>query len=97
MDLALSVEEVAFRDEVRAFFAENLTPRFKQAGALMTSVYSDPEIAVAWQKILHKKGWAAPGWPKEYGGTGWTPAQHRIYAEERARAGAPAQSPWASP
>ena len=93
MDLALSAEDIAFRDEVRAFFAENLTPRFKQAGALMTSVYSDPEIAVAWQKILHKKGWAAPGWPKAYGGTGWTPAQHRIYAEERARAGAPAQSP----
>ncbi|MFT3729435.1 MAG: acyl-CoA dehydrogenase family protein [Terricaulis sp.] len=93
MDISLTAEDIAFRDEVRAFFAANLTPRFREAGALMTSVYSHPEIARDWQRILHAKGWAAPGWPKADGGAGWTSAQHRIYAEERARAGAPAQSP----
>ncbi len=37
---------------------------------------------VAWARILNKKGWSVPHWPKEYGGTGWTPVQHYIFNEE---------------
>ncbi len=41
---------------------------------------------LAWQKILYRKGWVAPSWPVEYGGTGWTEMQNYIWNEENARA-----------
>src|SRR3546814_17478050 len=44
------------------------------------------EDFLAWHKILYKKGWIAPAWPVEYGGTGWTPTQRFIWSEETARA-----------
>ena len=44
---------------------------------------------VRWQKILHEQGWVAPGWPDEYGGTGWNAVQRHIFEEECADAGAP--------
>jgi len=93
MDLSFSADELAFRDEVRAFFDTHLTPEFRRAGALLTSVYADPHVARAWQGVLHKQGWVAPGWPKEYGGCGWTTAQSMIFSEGRARAAAPPISP----
>ena len=94
MDIALSPEENRFRDEVRAFLDENLTADLRRAGALMTSVFADFRAAMAWQKILHeKKGWAAPHWPEQFGGTGWTVMQHYIYSEECAKAQAPALLP----
>jgi alkylation response protein AidB-like acyl-CoA dehydrogenase len=63
MDLTFSAEERAFEQEVRDFIAQNLTPEMRRATALTPSVFSDPEIGMAWQRALHKKGWAAPGWP----------------------------------
>src|SRR5215212_6304969 len=89
MDLTFSAEERGFEKEVREFIAENLTPEMKRAQALTPSVFSDPDIGIAWQKSLHKRGWAAPGWPVEYGGPDWTPAQRWIFEAECARAGAP--------
>jgi len=59
----------------------------------MTSVYSDYATAMAWQRILHAKGWAAPAWPVEYGGCGWSIVQRYIFATETAAAGAPGLSP----
>jgi alkylation response protein AidB-like acyl-CoA dehydrogenase len=93
MDLSLSALDIAFRDEVRAFFAERLTPEFRQAGARLTSAYADPDASRAWQYVLFQQGWAAPSWPGEHGGCNWTPAQHRIFAKERADAAAPPLSP----
>jgi alkylation response protein AidB-like acyl-CoA dehydrogenase len=93
MDIEWSRQECAFRDEVRAFFATHLTDELRAAGRLMTSVYSDHEASLEWQRILVRKGWAAPAWPVEYGGCDWTVAQHYIFACEYARSGAPALSP----
>jgi pimeloyl-CoA dehydrogenase large subunit len=31
---------------------------------------------------LHKKGYAVPHWPKQWGGADWTAVQHYIYTEE---------------
>src|SRR5258708_119181 len=67
MDLTFSTEERAFEQEVRGFIAENLTPEIKRATALTPSVFSDPDIGMAWHRTLHKRGWRAPGWPGEYG------------------------------
>ena len=89
MDLSFSAEERAFEKEVRDFIAANLTPEMKRATALTPSVFSDPDIGMAWQRALHKKGWGAPGWPVEHGGPDWTPAQRWIFEAECARAGAP--------
>jgi alkylation response protein AidB-like acyl-CoA dehydrogenase len=45
------------------------------------------EQSLLWHRILHKKGWIAPSWPKEYGGPGWTLAQRYIFEQETSRAG----------
>ncbi len=65
MDLAWSAADVAFRDEVRGFLDDKLTPELRRAGRLMTSVYADHEASMEWQRILHERGWAAPAWPVE--------------------------------
>ena len=93
MDLNLSARDLAFRDEVRAFLSENLTPRLAEAGRLMTSVFVEPRYSLEWQAILHAKGWVAPAWPVEYGGCGWDEMQRHIVQAECARAGAPGLSP----
>lgn len=83
MDLAFTAEDLAFRDEVRAFIAENYPAylREKETRDELTR-----EEFLAWHKILHTKGWVAPAWPVEYGGPGWTATQRYIFAEENARA-----------
>lgn len=93
MDLAWSEQDLAFRDEVRAFLDAKLTDDLRQAGRLMTSVYADHEASMAWQAILHERGWAAPAWPVEHGGCDWTLTQHYIFSRECALAGAPSLSP----
>jgi acyl-CoA dehydrogenase len=93
MDLHFSAADAAFRDEVRAFLDENLTPELAEAGKLTTSVFTDKQWNLAWQKILYKKGWVAPHWPVEYGGTGWTEMQKYIWASECTRYGTPGLSP----
>lgn len=93
MDLELSPQDLAFRDEVRAFLDANLTPEMRAAGARMTSVFCEPRHSLPWQRILHARGWAAPSWPKAYGGPGWTEVQRSIFAAECARASAPGLAP----
>lgn len=93
MDLAWSAKDLEFRDEVRAFLDDKLTPELRRAGRLMTSVYADHQASVAWQAILHERGWAAPAWPVEYGGCDWTLTQHYIFSRESTLADAPALSP----
>lgn len=93
MDLSLSAKDEAFRQEVRAFLDTELTDELREAGRLDTSVFTDKEWNIAWHKILYAKGWVAPSWPKEYGGTGWSEMQRYIFAAECARAGTPNLSP----
>jgi acyl-CoA dehydrogenase len=93
MDLSLTTEERAFQDEVRAFLDEALTPELRSAGRSATSVFSEPEFSLPWQKKLFAKGWVAPSWPKEYGGTGWGEMKRAIFSAEFARAGAPGLAP----
>ncbi len=93
MDLNWSDDDRAFRDEVRTFLAEKLTPELQRAGHRMTSVYADHEASMAWQAILHERGWAAPAWPVEYGGCDWSLTQHYIFSRESQLAGAPPLSP----
>jgi alkylation response protein AidB-like acyl-CoA dehydrogenase len=82
-----------FRAEVRAWLAINLTDELRDVAAKSTSVFVDKPHNLKWQSILHQRGWVAPQWPREYGGTGWDDTQRYIFASECARAGAPNLSP----
>src|SRR5580693_784255 len=72
-----------FRAEVAAFIAENYPAqlRVEDPGVELTK-----EQQLLWHRILHAKGWAAPHWPVEYGGTGWDFAQRYIFEQELAAA-----------
>ena len=93
MDLSFTAAEIAFREEVRAFLAAHVTPENRRAQALTPGVYAEPEISVPWQQALHARGWGAPAWPKEHGGTGWSLMERYIFETECALAGAPFQHP----
>ena len=80
LELILGPEDAAFRDEVRAFIDENL-PSDTRRRVENEKVLSKSDH-VRWQKILHEKGWIAPGWPVEHGGTGWSPLRRHIFDEE---------------
>lgn len=87
MNVTFTGEELAFRAEVRAFyeteFPQDILEKQDQAIPLTR------DDVVRWHKIAYKRGWGAPNWPKKYGGTGWTPIQKYIFADEQARANAP--------
>ncbi|OYW93470.1 MAG: hypothetical protein B7Z13_07220, partial [Caulobacterales bacterium 32-67-6] len=67
----------------------NLPDDLRAVGRTATSVFIDKEHTLAWQRILNTRGWVAPHWPKEHGGTGWDEMQRYIFASECALAGAP--------
>jgi acyl-CoA dehydrogenase len=94
MNLELTPGEQAFREEVRAFLGERLSEELRTGQTCATGVYPDPQTARRWHAELHDKGWAAPLWPAEHGGTAWTPAQRFIFEYETARAGAPLVIPF---
>ena len=84
MNLDFTPEETAFRAEVRAFIKDNYPAalRAKQdSGETLTK-----DDMLSWHKVLAKKGWVAPSWPTQFGGTGWTPTQKYIWSEELALA-----------
>ena len=93
MHLSLSAPDLEFRDEVRVFLDASLTPQLRAVGRLATSVFFDPKHSLVWQRILHEKGWVAPSWPAEYGGTGWSDMRRYIFSAECARASAPGLAP----
>lgn len=91
MDIQLTPNDLAFRDEVQAFLKEKLTERYKKA---VVGGHVNKDVIVEWQKILYEKGWIAPGWPQQYGGTGWSITQKFIFENEFAEAGAPSVVPF---
>ena len=93
MDLSFSKEDLAFRDEVRAFIAEAYDEDLRTRNAQSKNGYLDKQSMLKWQRALYRKGWAAPNWAVEYGGPGWTPAQKYIFELETSAAGTPNMSP----
>lgn len=89
LELELSPEDAAFRDEVRAFLAARFTPELREEAARQTGIFANGDLAKRWHKILYEQGWAAPKWPKEFGGAGFTPTQEYIFAVECAAARTP--------
>lgn len=87
MDLLYAPDDDAFRQEVRAFLKAKLPADLRQR--MSATGFASIEDQRTWQRILYQQGWAAPAWPKEYGGTGWTVGQQMIFADECALAPAP--------
>jgi alkylation response protein AidB-like acyl-CoA dehydrogenase len=87
MDLRFTPQEVAFREEVRAFIREHLPIEIRERMRL--GYGPRKEDTVAWQRILNQRGWAALSWPREWGGPGWSAVQRMIFLEENQLAPAP--------
>jgi alkylation response protein AidB-like acyl-CoA dehydrogenase len=83
MNLDFTPEDIAFRDEVRAFIDTNYPAHLRGFGSREDMGKDD---FLSWHRMLGQKGWVAPAWPVEYGGPGWSPTQRYIFAEELARA-----------
>jgi alkylation response protein AidB-like acyl-CoA dehydrogenase len=81
--LTLSEEEEAFRDELRAWVADNHPGREPEGDEAAFQFRRD------WQKKLYEAGWAGVSWPREYGGRGATLVEQAIFNEEMVRAQAP--------
>lgn len=92
MDLAFSAEHQAFRQEIRTWIQDAM-PESIKIKATHNSHFTVEEMA-EWHKILYRKGWVAPHWPKAFGGAGFDAAQRFIFSEEMALAGAPGLSPF---
>lgn len=92
MKLDFTPEELAFRDEVRAFLKDALPDDLRQK--MINREHLGKEDTVRWQRILNARGWAVTHWPVQYGGQAWTPAQRYIFQEEMALAHAPEGSPF---
>jgi alkylation response protein AidB-like acyl-CoA dehydrogenase len=92
MDLSFTPEQLSFRQEVRDWIASAMPAEMKRkADAGASFEHSE---SMAWHKILHAKGWIAPNWPKEVGGTGWDVGQRFLFQEELVRANTPELSPF---
>jgi alkylation response protein AidB-like acyl-CoA dehydrogenase len=89
MELNATAADMAFRDEVRAFFDAKLTPDMREASNLTSGVFAEMEIGRRWHQTLYQQGWIAPAWPEEHGGTAWSPMQRYIYDSEAGAAGVP--------
>jgi alkylation response protein AidB-like acyl-CoA dehydrogenase len=83
MDFDDAPQDVEFRADLREWLQRNHPAEFPD----------DPEEAFEvrrhWQRTLADHGWAAPGWPREWGGRDASISQLVIYQEEMALARAP--------
>ncbi|MDE2579470.1 MAG: pimeloyl-CoA dehydrogenase large subunit [Hyphomicrobiales bacterium] len=92
MDLNFTPDEIAFRDEVRAFLKDHLPADIREK--MIEGHHPSKDDMVRWTRILNKKGWAVSHWPKEWGGTGWSPVKQYIFQEETMAAPAPQLLPF---
>ena len=92
MDLALAPEHAAFRDEVRAFVARELPPHLAAKAA--NDGHFEHDEVMEWHRVLARRGWAAPHWPRAHGGPGLDPTARFILGDELEAAGAPMLSPF---
>ena len=77
MDLSFTPEEQKFREEIRAWVKENLPQDI--SNKVHNALDLTRDDLQRWAKILGKKGWLGYGWPKEFGGPGWTAIQRHLF------------------
>lgn len=87
MNLDMTPEQHAFREEVRAFIRERLPTELRER--LRAGHPPRKQDTVAWQRILNERGWAAPHWPRQFGGAELGQMERLILLDELYRAPAP--------
>ena len=87
MQLALTPDEAAFRDELRTFYTTKIPADLREKTRQGLPLGRDDFITC--HKILNDHGMAVPNWPVEWGGKDWTPAQHQIWLDEMQLASVP--------
>jgi alkylation response protein AidB-like acyl-CoA dehydrogenase len=92
MDLSFSPQDVAFREEVRAWIAGAMPADIRAVAEV--DGHFEHDVVMRWHKILYEKGWVAPHWPEKFGGPGLSPTRRFILTEELELAGAPMLSPF---
>jgi alkylation response protein AidB-like acyl-CoA dehydrogenase len=92
MDLNYSAEELAFRDEASTWLRANLPAELRDKVTRYRPLAKADLLR--WHKILAAKGWIAPAWPQEWGGTGWNVVKRYIFEEACGYAGAPPLVPF---
>lgn len=92
MDMSFTPEQIKFREEVRQWIEQAMPAPIRKKA--QNGAHFEHEEQMEWHKTLYRKGWVAPHWPKEVGGTGWDATQRFIFNEELSRASAPPLSPF---
>ncbi|MBT1192134.1 hypothetical protein SAMN05444374_11014 [Rhodococcoides kroppenstedtii] len=87
MNLALTEDEAAFRDEMRNFFRTEIPADIRERNAAGEELSREDMVTTL--QILNKHGMASPHWPLEWGGKDWTPMQHHIWLDELQLASVP--------
>ena len=87
MDLAIPEELQQFRKEVRTFIKQALPA--DMARRIAEGWHPSGNNTREWMRILSEKGWAAPEWPVEHGGAGWSPLQAYLFEDECSDCDAP--------
>jgi 3-oxocholest-4-en-26-oyl-CoA dehydrogenase alpha subunit len=84
-------EQLAWRDEVRAFCAAHVTDALR-AELRLAGNEGDGPLAKAFHRTLFDQGWWGVGWPKEFGGMGKAAVEQYVFIDEMQMAGAPAMN-----
>ncbi len=92
MDMSFTPEQESFRKEVRSFIETSMPAPMKEKCA--NGGHFEHEEQMQWHRILFEKGWIAPAWPADVGGTGWDVGRRFIFQQECVRAGTPELSPF---
>ena len=89
MKLSFDAGVEAFRDEFRAWLADNAPTAEEMAAEPVLSSGHVPGWASRWTRRMFDAGWLVPGWPPERGGRNAGPIETLVYQEELTRAHIP--------
>ena len=92
MEMSFTPEQLAFREEVKSWIADNMPSHIREKAAV--DAYFGHADVMEWHKVLAKKGWVAPNWSQAHGGPGLDAASRFILTEELELAGTPFLSPF---
>jgi alkylation response protein AidB-like acyl-CoA dehydrogenase len=86
-------DDPPFRADVREWLSEHLVGEYAELGSAggPGREHEGFDVRQRWEKLLGAAGWIGLGWPKDHGGRGASLVQQVVFAEEYARAGAPAR------
>ena len=89
MHISYTPEQEELRRELRAYFAELITPERREALMVTAGEYGSGEVYRETVSQMGRDGWLALGWPREYGGQARSTMDQLIFTDEAAIAGAP--------